>query len=365
MLLGGGGSRHNYAETKRRAGRYAPMTLASRATPAAKRSPAWLAGLALVGTWALTVMREREQVPAGDQPPAVRAVAPLQGWRFWRHVLYRVYEQITEDRLLSLAAGVVFYALLALFPAITALVSSYALYADPGTISKHLATLQNVMPAGSYRIVQEQINHIISGSTGGLSLAFCVSLAIALWSANTGLKAIIDALNVVYGVKEQRSFVRLNAVSLVMTVGAIAGLLLALAAVVVVPIVLSYLPFGGASAAIIAWLRWPALMLLLMIGLALLYRFGPNCEHPRWQWFSSGSVFAALAWLAGSLALSWYLGNFADYNATYGSLGAGIGLMMWLWISAIVVLVGAELNSEIAAARTIRRKPRAGQAAAA
>ncbi len=142
-----------------------------------------------------------------------------------------------------------------------------------------------------------------------------------------------------------------------MTVGAIAGLMLAIAAVVVMPVVLCYLPLGGAGATIIAWLRWPALMLLLMIGLALLYRFGPNCEHPRWEWFSAGSVFAALAWLAGSLALSWYLSNFADYNATYGSLGAGIGLMMWLWISAIVVLVGAELNSEIAAARANVRKP--------
>ena len=352
-------ARHICAETMCAAGRYSPMTLASRATPAAKHSPVWLTGLALVGTWALTIMREREQGPAGSRlgTPAAPAAKPPQGWRFWKHVIYNVYEQIMEDRLLSLAAGVVFYGLLALFPAITALVSSYALFSDPATISEHLAALQNVMPAGGYRIVQEQINRIVSGGSGDLSLAFCASLAIALWSANAGLKAIIDALNVVYGVKERRSFIRLNVVSLAMTVGAIAGLMLAIAAVVVMPVVLSYLPLGGAGAAVIAWLRWPALMLLLMIGLALLYRFGPNCEHPRWAWFSVGSVFAALAWLAGSLALSWYLGNFADYNATYGSLGAGVGLMMWLWISAIVVLVGAELNSEIAAARTNVRKP--------
>ncbi len=340
-------------------GRYSPMTLASRATPTAKRSPAWLTGLALLGTWALIVMRERQQVPAGSQSPAARAGAPVQRWRFWKDFLYRLYQEIMEDRLLSLAAGVVFYGLLAIFPAITALVSSYALFSDPATITAHLASLQDVMPAGGYRIVQEQINRIISGGTGDLSLAFCASLAIALWSANAGLKAIIDALNVVYGVKEERSFIWLNVVSLAMTIGAIVGLMLAIAAVVVMPVVLSYLPLGSAGAAIIAWLRWPALMLLLMFGLALLYRFGPNCQHPRWEWFSAGSVFAALAWLAGSLALSWYLGNFADYNATYGSLGAGIGLMMWLWISAIVVLVGAELNSEIAAARANRQGPHA------
>ena len=331
------------------------MILASRPTVAAKRSPAWLAGLALLGTWALTVMREREGAQAAwARGTSAAADDSLQGWGFWKHVLYRVYQKISEDRLLPLAAGVVFYGLLALFPAITALVSSYALFSDPATITQHLATLQNVMPAGGYRIVQEQINRIISGGAGNLSLAFCVSLAIALWSANAGLKAIIGALNVVYGVKERRGFIRLNAVSLVMTIGVIAGLLLAIAAVVVVPIVLSYLPLGSAGATLIAWLRWPALMLLLMIALALLYRFGPNCEHPRWEWFSAGSVFATFAWLAGSLALSWYLSNFADYNATYGSLGAGIGLMMWLWISAIVVLAGAELNSEIAAARAYR-----------
>ncbi len=291
--------------------------------------------------------------------------ASMRSLPFWKHVLIRVYEEITEDRLLSLAAGVVFYGLLALFPAITALVSCYALFADPATISNHLAVLKNVMPSGGYGIVHQQVERIASGTTGDLSLAFFVSLAIALWSANAGMKAIIDALNIVFGVKELRSFIRLNVVSLIMTVAAIIGLLLAIAAVVVAPIVLSYLPLGGFGSIIIAWLRWPALVLLLMVAIALLYRFGPNCEHPRWEWVSVGGIFATLAWLAGSLALSWYLSNFADYNVTYGSLGAGVGLMMWLWVTAIVVLIGAELNSEIAAARSHTEKPHAGGIGAA
>ncbi len=344
----------------RRAGRYFLMTPASRITPATKPGPAWLAGLALVGTWALAVVRAREGARiAPEQERAVQVGGALGGWAFWKYVLVQLYQEIMADRLLSLAAGVVFYGLLALFPAITALVSSYALFSDPATIGTHLALLENVMPAGGYGIVQEQISRIVSGTTGELSLAFFVSLAVALWSANAGLKAIIDALNIVYGVKEQRSFIRLNAVSLAMTVCTIVGLLLAIAAVVVLPVVLSYLPFGGAGAGIVAWLRWPALILMAMLALALLYRFGPNREHPRWQWFSIGSAFAAFGWLAGSLALSWYLGNFANYNATYGSLGAGIGLMMWLWITAIVVLVGAELNAVIVAARTRRPKAHA------
>ncbi len=327
------------------------MTLVSRAATAVKRSnkAAWLAGAALFGTYLLARTLE------GASPQGAPA-KPLPAWRQgglaeWKHILYRTYREFGDDRLLSLAAGVVFYALLALFPAITALVSSYAMFADPATIAGHLATLENILPRGAYGIIDQQVTRIASTTTGDLSVAFLVSLAIALWSANSGLKAIIDALNIVYGVKEWRSFVRLNLVSLIMTLGTIVGLLLAIAAVAAVPIVLSYLPPGSWSGTTIAWLRWPTLLLLVILGLALLYRFGPNRAEPRWEFLSPGAVFAAIAWLAGSALLSWYLSNFADYGATYGSLGAAIGLMMWLWMSAIVVLLGAELNSEVDAAR--------------
>ena len=225
--------------------------------------------------------------------------------------------------------------------------------ANPATCKNEVSSLQQLMPSGSFDVIEQQVNRIVSSSGGSLGIWFFISLAIALWSSNAGLKAIIDALNIVYGVKEERSFIRLNAVSLAMTVCTIIALLAAIAAVVVVPIVISFLPLGGFGDTIVAWLRWPALILLLMLGLALLYRFGPNRAHPRWQWFSAGNVFAVLAWLAGSVALSWYLSNFANYNATYGSLGAAIGLMMWLWMSAIVVLVGAEINSEYSPHATI------------
>jgi membrane protein len=187
---------------------------------------------------------------------------------------------------------------------------------------------------------------IVTGATGRLSVAFAIGLALAIWSANAGMKAIIDALNVAYGVKERRGFIMLNLVSLAFTVGAIAAVLLAFGGIVILPVVLSYLPFEGA-ANIVQWLRWPALLLLLLLALAVLYRFGPDHVHPRWHWISPGAAFAALAWLAGSALLSWYLADFADYNATYGSLGAAIGLMMWMWVSAIVILIGAELNAEL------------------
>ena len=160
-------------------------------------------------------------------------------------------------------------------------------------------------------------------------------------------KALIDALNVAYGEREKRSFLQLNLLSLAFTVAGIAALLLMVAAVVAFPLMLDHLGLGPESKLIISLARWPLLFLILWAALGLLYRFGPSREHRRWEWLNAGTLAAAFLWIAGSSLLSWYLSNFANYNATYGSLGAAIGLMMWMWMSAIIVLWGAELNSEI------------------
>ncbi|MBI1203375.1 MAG: YihY family inner membrane protein [Rhodopseudomonas sp.] len=322
--------------------------MAKRVFHAAWRSnkPALLAGVALAGTYVAALALERQQATAAAPFPA-GSVANSRDWRFWRHVLYRTYGEINDDRLLALAAGVVFYGLLAIFPAITALVSSYALFAKASTINNHLALLSSLMPPSAYSIVDEQVTRIVIRTTGDLSLTFFFGLGLAVWSANAGVKAIIDALNIVYGVRERRGFIKLNLVSLAFTVGALVAMLVAFAAIVILPVVLSYLPFYGYGATLLPWLRWPALLVAVMFGLAVLYRFGPNRDNPRWQFVSAGALFSALAWLGGSALLSFYLGRFAHYDATYGSLGAAIGLMMWLWMTAIVVLVGAELNSEI------------------
>ncbi|HEY4140598.1 MAG TPA: YihY/virulence factor BrkB family protein [Pseudolabrys sp.] len=303
--------------------------------------PGWLASLALLGSYATIAALGRKT------PAAKAAKRPRRGWAAWKHILFCTYEEINNDRLLALAAGVVFYGLLALFPAVTALVSSYALFAKASTINGHLALVAGLMPASAYQIVDEQVTRIVMRGTSNLGTAFFIGLALAVWSANAGVKAVIDALNICYGVKERRGFFRLNAVSLLFTVGALAMLLLAIAAVVVLPVVMSFLHAGRYGELAVAWLRWPALLLMLLFGLAALYRFGPDLDNAHWRWISPGAAFAAVAWLAGSALLSWYLASFADYDKTYGSLGAGIGLMMWLWVTAIVVLVGAELNSEI------------------
>jgi membrane protein len=268
-------------------------------------------------------------------------------WAGWKDIFWRTYQRIDDDRLLATAGGVVFFGLLSIFPAVTALVSSYGLFADPATISANLQTLATMLPEGSFQIVEDQVGRVVSKGNTTLGATFLLGLLLAIWSANAGVKSIFDALNVAYEEREKRSFIRLNSVSLAFTVGGIAALLLMVGAVVAFPLALNHLGMAPESKLIVALARWPLLFLILLVALAILYRFAPSRDAPRWQWLSLGAVTAALLWIAGSALLSWYLSEFANYNATYGSLGAAIGLMMWMWMSAIVVMFGAELNSEI------------------
>jgi membrane protein len=283
-----------------------------------------------------------------DQARGRRAVAPWQiPLKGWKDILIRTYQQLSEDRLLAVAAGVVFYGLLALFPAITALVSSYALFAKPATINDHLSMLSGILPAGAFDIVKDQVARVLAKGEVKLGMAFATSFLLAVWSANGGMKAMLDALNVAYEEKETRGFLKLNAVSLTFTLAGLIGILIAIGCVVALPIILSTIGLGSISDALLRIGRWPALVILLLAGLAVLYRYGPSRRSPQWRWLSVGSVVASVLWLAGSALLSFYLANYANYDATYGSLGAAIGLMMWMWMSAIIVLFGAELNAEI------------------
>jgi len=181
---------------------------------------------------------------------------------------------------------------------------------------------------------------------------------ISLWSANSGIKALFDALNVVYEEKEKRSFIRLNAITLAFTIGTIAFLLIALACVVALPVVVNYLPLPQVTSAVLTIAPWPVLLVLVAFWLTLIYRYGPSRTQPRWQWVSWGSALAAIAWLAASALFSWYAASFGSFNKTYGSLGAIIGFMLWMWLSIIVVLIGGKLNAEIELRR--RAKPLPG-----
>ncbi|MBX9758374.1 MAG: YihY/virulence factor BrkB family protein [Beijerinckiaceae bacterium] len=266
--------------------------------------------------------------------------------RGWKEIAKRVWEQIGKDRVAAVAAGVTFYGLLAIFPLLAALVSIYGFVADPATINEHLRTMSSVLPGGALDVVGEQVNRIASQPRGQLGFGFIAGLAVTLWSANAGMKAIFDALNVAYGEDEKRSFFRLNLQSMTFTILAIASAIVAMLAVVVLPPALAYIGLGGASQWLITIGRWPLLLVGLVLALAVLYRYGPSRDEPRWSWISPGALVAAFVWLAASLAFSFYAQNFGSYNETYGSLGAVIGFMTWMWISVTIVLVGAEINAE-------------------
>ena len=268
-------------------------------------------------------------------------------WRGWKDILWRVWSEIGEDRIMLVAAGVTFYLLLALFPALAAFVSLYGFVADPKTIADHVANLGWVLPSGGLDMIRTQLQALANASGKALSFGFVVGFLVALWSANSGMKALFEAMNVAYEEEEKRSFIRLNLLSLAFTLAAMAVGILMVVMVGVVPAVLSFLSLGDLTEILVRILRWPLLLVAAGVAISIIYRYGPSRERAQWRWINWGAALAALVWLVVSILFSWYLENFADYNATYGSLGAVIGFMMWTWISVLVLLVGAELDSEI------------------
>jgi membrane protein len=330
----------------------------------------WLAASALaVGAVAYLIKLDEQRAPPkpgfanprpSQEPLALqeaRAAEPGRGrkarapvhipWRGWKDIALRSYRDIVDDRILALAAGVVFYSLVALFPAIAAGVSFYALFSDAGSIAKHLSLAADIVPTTTLDMLRDEITRIAAKSDGRLTFGFAIGLALALWSANAGMKAIFDALNIIYDESEKRSFLRLNAMSLFFTCCGIGAALLVVGFVVVFPLILAAFDLSSFDQPIIALLRWPLLFVLILAALAVLYRYGPSRRRARWRWISVGSLFATTGWLLVSSLFSWYLGNFANYNATYGALGAVVGLMMWMWLCTTVVLIGAVINSEI------------------
>jgi len=269
---------------------------------------------------------------------------PAKGWK---DILWRVYGNVSDHRILALAAGMTYYSILAIFPALAALVAIYGLFTDPASIAKHLDEVSSFIPGGAAEVAREQLTRVASKGGSTLGFTFGIGLIISLWSANAAMKALFDTLNIVYGEQEKRGFLKLNAMSLGFTLAGIAFILSALAAVVVIPIILEYLGLSNAADLLIRIARWPAMFLALAIGLSFIYRFGPSREAPRWRWITWGSAAATIMWIVASALFSFYAANFGTFNETYGSLGAAIGFMTWLWISAIAILLGAELNAEM------------------
>ena len=288
---------------------------------------------------------------ARAHPPAGRgrsAQTPTQiPPRGWKEVAWRVKDEIDRDNMSIIAAGCAFYALLALFPGITALVSIYGLVADPATVEQQMASIQGVLPQAAFEIIQGQAHAVATTGSTALSWGAVIAILLALYSASAGIRTLFTALNIAYEEEEQRGFVRFYLVSLVFTLAAIVFVVMGLTVIVGVPNLLKVLPLGPAGEWLIRAASWLLLLCGIAVGLALIYRFGPSRAPARWRWLTPGSIVAAVLWLLASLLFSVYAANFGSYNETYGALAGVIILIMWLYISAFVVLLGAEINSEL------------------
>ena len=264
----------------------------------------------------------------------------------WREVLWRVKDEIAEDRVMIVAGGVTFYALLSLFPMLAAFVALWGLFSDPAGVFALTDGLRGAVPEQMLVLIADRLDALVTTQDNTLTLASVIALAAAFWSANGGIKGLIEAMNVAYDEREERSFLRLNLVAMSMTLSGmvLVGLLLAVGAVL--PAVLPEDPRAGWGSTLLVWARWPVLALCLIGAFSVLYRFGPDRRAAKWRWITPGAVFAAVGLLGMTLAFSVYTTSFTDMDATYGSLGAVVAVILWLWLAAIVVIVGAELNAE-------------------
>ncbi|HEU0089881.1 MAG TPA: YihY/virulence factor BrkB family protein [Pseudonocardiaceae bacterium] len=266
--------------------------------------------------------------------------------RGWRQVLRRAIGESKQDNLSLLAAGVAFYAFLALFPALIALVTLVGLVADPTRITQQVQSFTTGLPQGAQQLITDQLKAVAQSGDDALTVGLVVSLLVVLWSASSGTANLMTAVNLAYDEQESRGFVKLRAMALLLTLGAIVFLVLTLALIAVVPVVLHAVPLGPVGTVLAQVLRWTLLLVLIIAGLAVLYRLAADRNPPKFRWVTLGSVVAAALWLLGSAGFSLYVNFFGNYNKTYGALAGVIVLMLWLFLTSYLVLLGAEINAE-------------------
>lgn len=282
---------------------------------------------------------------AGHSPAAARPrVIFARGW--WE-VLRRVASGITEKNLSLAAAGAAYYAFLAIPSALAALIALYGLAFDPAEVQRQVAAMRGVIPQQAIELLSSQLQALTSHSAQSLGLGFAVSMAVALWGALWSTTSLMAALTMAYGEEEKRGFVPYYLTAFALTVAAVVFTVIALALIAGLPVAIGMLPFGGFDRTVATIARWPLLIALVLLALAFLYYYAPSRAAPRWRWISWGAVAATLLWLAGSALFSLYVADFATYDKTYGSLGAVVVLLVWLYVSAYAVLFGAELDAEI------------------
>lgn len=286
--------------------------------------------------------RGKEQLERGrgaDKPHQI----PKPGWK---DIIKRTLNDLTRDHCTIVAAGVAFYILIGIVPGIAALISIYGLVANPAQIQQQFASMKSMMPAGAYQLLSQQMQTIASSpKTAGWGAA--IGIVLALWSGSSATKALIEGLNISYHEEEKRNFVKLNATALLLTGAGVIGAAIMVGLITVLPGVVRALAGSGAAEVWAKVVRWPLLLVVFMTAIALLYRYAPSREKPKWKWVSWGAVSATLLWLAASALFSLYTSHFGSYNKTYGALATVVILLMWFYISAYCVLFGAELNSEM------------------
>ncbi|MCL3881452.1 YihY/virulence factor BrkB family protein [Marivita sp. GX14005] len=267
----------------------------------------------------------------------------------WKDVALRVKDNIGTDRIGLIAAGIAFYGLLALFPAITALLAISGLVVEPTEVVNMLERLSGLMPEQALTIIMDQATKVAGSQTGGLGLAAILGILIAVYSASKGMGSLIQGVNVAYGEEETRGFVKLKLITIALTLFLLAGMVVALVATIALPVALEFLNIGGALGGFLTVALIGLLFVMTMLGLAVIYRYGPSRDEPQWQWASVGAVLACVAWLIASAGFAFYVANFGSYNESFGALAGVVVLLMWFWISAYVILIGAEVNAEMEA----------------
>ena len=286
------------------------------------------------------------QIPEADRGRDASRPGDIPGVG-WRDVILRVKRRIVEDHLSIVAAGAAFYALLATFPALSALFGIYRLIFDPRQMSEQLSSLQGELAPEALQLLLVMVQSLEQSQPWRLMLGVGGGLLVALWGASLGVRALMKALNVAYDEKEKRSFVARIGVALLLTVGAIAVASIAIAAVIGVPAALHLLPLKPLPRTLLVYVRWPVVTAIFWLSLSVLYRYGPSRELARWPWVSWGALTATVLWLGGSALISWYVSSFASFDKAYGSMGFVVVLLVWFLLSAYSVLVGAEINAEL------------------
>lgn len=268
-------------------------------------------------------------------------------WPAWKQVALRVYESIGRDNISIVSAGVAFYGFLALFPALAAMVMLYGLIWDPSDVQRQLSQYAGLLPTSAFEIVTDRLKQITSAGSTKLSFGFIFSLGFALWSATRGTQGLMVAMNISYEEIDRRSVVWFYALSIFFTLCAIIFFILSLALIAAIPAGVHLLQLGPALSAILLWSRWPVLAILMVVAVAALYRYGPHRRPARIEWLTPGAILASALWLLLSGGFSFYVEHFGNYGETFGTLTAVVVLLMWFYLSAYVVCIGAELNAEL------------------